>query len=75
MLLFRNMMGFSTWAKFYGHIYTVIMQKYLLFIMHYEVRCCLHVKLTCEHISAHLAINVYMFMKFHIHNVPGCSRY
>ena len=36
----------STWAKFDGHIYHgyPVMQKYLPFIMYYEVCCCLHVK-------------------------------
>ena len=52
MLLFTNMYfsckhggdGVSTWAKFDGHIYPVIRQKYLPFIMYFEVCCCLHVK-------------------------------
>ena len=58
----------STWAKFDGHIYHgyPVMPKYLPFIMYCEVCCCLHVK-TFEHMSAHWAIKVYVFAKFHIH--------
>ena len=33
--------GVSTWD---GHIYPVAMQKYISFIIHYEVYFCLHVK-------------------------------
>ena len=36
--------GVGTWTKFDGHIYPVIMQKYLPFITYCEVCCCLHVK-------------------------------
>ena len=35
--------GVSTWAKFDGRIYPVIMQKYLPFFMYCEVCCCLHI--------------------------------
>ena len=52
MLLFTNMSfsckhggdEVSTWAKFDGHNYPVIVQKYLHYIMYCEVCCCLHVK-------------------------------
>ena len=60
--------GVSTWAKLDGYICPVIMQKYLPFIMCCEVCCCLHIHFlqTCEHMSAHWAIKVYRFVKFHI---------
>ena len=64
----------STWAKFDGHIYHgyPVMQKYLPFIMYCEVCCCLCTcKVNClqtiEHMGAHWAIKVYVFVKFHIH--------
>ena len=45
------------------------MQKYLPFIMYYEVCCSRKVNClqTCEHMITLWAIKVYMFMKFPIH--------
>ena len=73
MLLFKNYIYFSckhggdevsTWAKFDGHIYPVIRQKYLPFIIYCELLFthkvnCLQ---TCEHMSAHWAIKVCVFV-------------
>ena len=45
----------------------VILQKYLPFIMYCEVCCQVNCLQTCEHMSAHWAIKVNVFVKFCIH--------
>ena len=62
----------QSWMVIHIHIYPVIMQKCLPFIMYCEVCCQVNCLQTCEFMSAYLAIKVYMFVKFHIH--IGCLR-
>ena len=47
------------------HIYPVIMQKCLPFIMYCEVCCQVNCLQTCERMSAYWAIEVYVFVKTH----------
>ena len=55
--------GLSTWTKLDGipiHIYLVIMQKCLPFIMYCEVCCQVNCLQTCDCMSAYWAIKVYV---------------
>ena len=45
------------------HIYPVIMQKCLPFILYFEVCCQVNFLQTCERMSAYWAIKVYVFVK------------
>ena len=49
------------------HMYPIIMQKCVPFIMYCEVCRQVNCLQTCEHMSAYWAIKVYVFVKFHIH--------
>ena len=58
------------------HIYPVIMQKCLPFIMYCEICCQVNCLQTCEHMNAYWAIKAYIFVKFHIHiYILGCLKY
>ena len=53
--------GLITWTKLDGYSYSHL-PKYLPFLIYCEI--CLQ---TCQHMGAHWAIKVYMFVKFHMH--------